>query len=90
MTPREKKKNHICGGGSSFRNYHGHSHYSCHWENTVPSLKEWFSILPLPEEIQSDNGSHFTVMVIQDWAKEEEIQWVFHTPCYLQANGIAE
>lgn len=33
-------------------------------ENTVPRLKEWFSMLPLPEEIQSDNGLHFTVMVI--------------------------
>lgn len=45
-------------------------------ENTVYSLKEWFSTLPLLEEIQSDNGSQFTVMVVQDWAKEEGMLWV--------------
>ncbi|GAB0209671.1 pol-like protein ENS-3 [Grus japonensis] len=59
-------------------------------ENTVHSLKEWFRTLPLPEEIQSDNGSHFSATVVQDWAKEEGIRWVFHTPYYPQANGIVE
>lgn len=59
-------------------------------ENTVKGLKEWFSTLPLPEEIQSDNGSHFTATMVQNWAKEEGIQWVFHTPYYPQANGIVE
>jgi len=43
-------------------------------ENTVKALKGWFSTLPLPEEIQSDNGSHFTATVIQDWAKEKGIR----------------
>jgi len=59
-------------------------------DNTVYSLKEWFSTLPLPEEIQSDNGTHFTATVVQDWAKEEGIRWVFHTPYYPQANSIVE
>ncbi|GAB0208371.1 pol-like protein ENS-3 [Grus japonensis] len=59
-------------------------------ENTVHSLKEWFSTLPLPEEIQSDNGSHFSATVVQDWVKEEGIRWVFHTPYYPRANGIVE
>jgi len=58
-------------------------------DNTVYSLKEWFSILPLPEEIQSDNSSHFTATVVQDWTKEG-IRWVFYTPYYPQANGIVE
>lgn len=35
-------------------------------ENTVHSLKGWFSTLPLPEEIQSDNRSHITARVVQD------------------------
>ncbi|NAW49656.1 transposase family protein, partial [Salmonella sp. gx-f5] len=48
-------------------------------ENIVKGLKGWFSTLPLPEEIQSDNGSHFTAAVVQDWAREEGIRWVFHT-----------
>ncbi|KAK4819789.1 hypothetical protein QYF61_011389 [Mycteria americana] len=59
-------------------------------ENTMKGLKGWFSTLPLPEEIQSDNGSHFTAVVVQNWAKEEGIRWVFHTPYYPQANGIVE
>jgi len=59
-------------------------------EITVYSLKEWFSTLPLPDETESDNGSHFTDRVVQDWAKEEGIRWVFHTPYYPQANGIGE
>lgn len=28
--------------------------------------------------------------MVQDWAREEGIQWVFHTPYYPQANGIVE
>jgi len=59
-------------------------------DNTVHSLKEQFSTLPLPEEIQGDNGSHFTATVVQDWAKEGGIRWVFHTPYCPQANGIVE
>lgn len=34
-------------------------------ENTVHSLKGWFSTLPLLE-IQSDNRSHITARVVQD------------------------
>jgi len=59
-------------------------------ENTVKAPKGWFSMVPLPEEIYSDNSSHFTATVVQDWVKEEGIRWVFHTPYYPQANGIAE
>lgn len=43
-------------------------------------MKEWFSILPLPLEIQSGNGSGFIAMMVQDWSKEEEIWWIFHIP----------
>ncbi|KAF1542199.1 hypothetical protein FQV10_0007981, partial [Eudyptes schlegeli] len=33
---------------------------------------------------------HFTAGVVQEWAKGEGIQWIFHTPYYPQANGIVE
>ena len=46
--------------------------------------------MPKPQLIQSDNGSQFTAGVLQEWAKGKGIQWVFHTPCYPQANGIEE
>lgn len=59
-------------------------------ENTVKVLKRWFSYLPKPKSIQSDNGSHFTAGVVQEWAKDEGVQWTFHTPYYPQANGIVE
>ena len=59
-------------------------------DNTVKGLKLWFSCLPKSKSIQSDNGSHFTAGVVQEWAQNEGIQWVFHTPYYPQANGIVE
>ncbi|TRZ09556.1 hypothetical protein HGM15179_017555, partial [Zosterops borbonicus] len=51
-------------------------------ENTIKALQIWFGTFPKPQEIQSDNGSHFTAKVVQEWT--------FHTPYYPQANGIVE
>jgi len=59
-------------------------------ENTVKALKEWFGTFPKPQSIQSDNGSHFTAKIVQEWVAQEGISWVFHTPYYPQANGIVE
>ncbi|KAK4810477.1 hypothetical protein QYF61_004257 [Mycteria americana] len=58
--------------------------------NTVRGLSVWFSNLPTPDVIQSDNGSHFSCKEVQDWAKQEGIRWVFHTPYYPQSNGMVE
>jgi len=35
-------------------------------ENTIRGLKIWFSFLPKPKSIQLDNGSRFTVRVVQE------------------------
>ena len=43
-------------------------------DQTVRALQKWFSILPIPECIQSDNGLHFTATVVQDWARGEAIK----------------
>ena len=59
-------------------------------ENTVKALKGWFGTFPKPHSIQSDNGSHFTAKLVQEWAAREGISWVFHTPYYPQANRIVE
>lgn len=56
----------------------------------VKGLRIWFSSFPKPKTIQSDNGTHNTAITVQEQAKEEGIQWVFHTPYYPQGNGIAE
>ncbi|KAF1541853.1 hypothetical protein FQV19_0015112, partial [Eudyptula minor] len=42
--------------------------------NTVRGLSFWFSNLPTPDVIQSDNGSHFSCKEVQDWAKQEGIK----------------
>ncbi|KAF1438759.1 hypothetical protein FQV07_0009192, partial [Pygoscelis papua] len=49
-------------------------------DQTVQVLRKWFSILPILDCIQSDNGSHFMATVVQDWARGEGVKWVFHTP----------
>ncbi|KAK4810584.1 hypothetical protein QYF61_007321 [Mycteria americana] len=58
--------------------------------NTVRGLSFWFSSLPTPDVIQSDNGSRFSCKEVQDWAKQEGIRWVFHTPYYPQSNGMRQ
>lgn len=58
--------------------------------NTLEALKMWFCFSPKPLALQSDNGSHFTAPIVQEWAKEEGIQCIFHTPYSPQANGIVE
>lgn len=57
---------------------------------TISGFSNWFSSLPVPDSIQCDNGSHFTSVMVQDWAKRDGIKGVFHTPYYPQANWIVE
>lgn len=48
-------------------------------ENTVHSLKELFSTLPLPQEIPSDNGSHFTATVYKTGQRKKGSSGYFTT-----------
>lgn len=57
---------------------------------TIAALRHWLSILSMPECIQSDNGSHFTATLVQNWAQGEGVKWIFHSPYYPQGNGIVE
>lgn len=59
-------------------------------QSTIQGLSSWFSILPIPDSIQSDNGSHFTSKEVQEWVKQEGIKWIFHTPYYPLSNGIVK
>lgn len=60
-------------------------------DNAVKALQGWFGTFPKPQEIQSDNRSHFTARGVQPWAKGEGIKRSFHTPFhYPQAKGILE
>ncbi|RMB88954.1 hypothetical protein DUI87_34662 [Hirundo rustica rustica] len=40
-----------------------------------------------PERIESDNGTHFKNSLINTWAREHGIEWVYHIPCHAPAAG---
>ncbi|KAK4817076.1 hypothetical protein QYF61_027105 [Mycteria americana] len=43
-----------------------------------------------PERIESDNGTHFQNNLIDTWAKEHGIEWVYHIPYHAPASGKVE
>ncbi|GAB0202217.1 hypothetical protein GRJ2_002687300 [Grus japonensis] len=43
-----------------------------------------------PERIESDNGTHFQNNLIDPWAKEHGIEWVYHIPYHAPASGKIE
>ncbi|GAB0209867.1 hypothetical protein GRJ2_003452400 [Grus japonensis] len=43
-----------------------------------------------PERIESDNGTHFRNNLIDTWAKEHGIEWVYHIPYHVPASGKIE
>ncbi|XP_064900755.1 uncharacterized protein LOC135577045 isoform X1 [Columba livia] len=43
-----------------------------------------------PEIIKSDNGSHFKNSIIDNWAEEHGIEWVYHIPHHAPASGKIE
>ncbi|GAB0206554.1 mitochondrial enolase superfamily member 1 [Grus japonensis] len=43
-----------------------------------------------PERIESDNGTHFRNNLIDTWAKEHGIEWVYHIPYHAPASGKME
>ncbi|GAB0204053.1 hypothetical protein GRJ2_002870900 [Grus japonensis] len=43
-----------------------------------------------PERIKSDNGTHFQNNLIDSWAKEHGIEWVYHIPYHAPASGKIE
>ncbi|RMC20576.1 hypothetical protein DUI87_01427 [Hirundo rustica rustica] len=40
-----------------------------------------------PERIESDNGTHFKNSLINTWAREHGIEWVYHIPYHAPAAG---
>ncbi|RMB97142.1 hypothetical protein DUI87_26426 [Hirundo rustica rustica] len=43
-----------------------------------------------PERIESDNGTHFKNSLINTWAREHGIEWVYHIPYHTPAAGKVE
>ncbi|KAF4794331.1 uncharacterized protein K02A2.6-like protein [Turdus rufiventris] len=43
-----------------------------------------------PERIESDNGTHFKNVLINTWAREHGIEWIYHIPYHPPAAGKVE
>ncbi|RMC18055.1 hypothetical protein DUI87_04934 [Hirundo rustica rustica] len=66
----------------------------------VPHATAWNTILGLekqvlwrhgtPERIESDNGTHFKNGLINTWAREHGIEWIYHIPYHAPAAGKVE
>ncbi|RMB92672.1 hypothetical protein DUI87_30981 [Hirundo rustica rustica] len=66
----------------------------------VPHATAWNTILGLekqvlwrhgtPERIESDNGTHFKNSLINTWAREHGIEWIYHIPYHAPAAGKVE
>ncbi|KAK4807213.1 hypothetical protein QYF61_024333 [Mycteria americana] len=66
----------------------------------VPHATAWNTLLGLekqvlwrhgtPERIESDNGTHFRNNLIDTWAKDHGIEWVYHIPYHAPASGKFE
>ncbi|GAB0209414.1 insertion element IS476 uncharacterized 39.2 kDa protein-like [Grus japonensis] len=66
----------------------------------VPHATAWNTILGLekqvlwrhgtPERIESDNRTHFRNNLIDTWAKERGIEWVYHIPYHAPASRKIE
>jgi len=66
----------------------------------VPHATAWNTILGLekqvlwrhstPERTESDNGTQFKNSLINNWANEHGIEWVYHIPYHAPASGKIE
>uniref|UniRef100_A0A8C3ETQ1 ribonuclease H n=1 Tax=Corvus moneduloides TaxID=1196302 RepID=A0A8C3ETQ1_CORMO len=43
-----------------------------------------------PDRIESDNGTHFKNSLINTWAREHGIEWIYHIPYHAPAAGKVE
>ncbi|RMB92599.1 hypothetical protein DUI87_30908 [Hirundo rustica rustica] len=43
-----------------------------------------------PERIESDNGTHFKNSLINTWARDHGIEWIYHIPYHAPAAGKVE
>lgn len=59
-------------------------------KNTIKTLEIIALYYGMPMQIQSDNGSHFKGKQIQDYAEQNNIEWIYHIPYYPQAAGLIE
>ncbi|TRZ07196.1 hypothetical protein HGM15179_019908 [Zosterops borbonicus] len=60
-------------------------------QNTILGLeKQVLRRHGTPERIESNSGTHFKNSLIESWAREHGIGWVFHIPYHAPASGEVE
>ena len=57
---------------------------------TVRKMREVFATHGLPDEIVTDNGTHFTGTEFQRFMAQNGIRHIKITPYHLSSNGLAE
>lgn len=43
-----------------------------------------------PDRTESDNGNHFKNTLVNSWAKDHGIEWIYHIPCHAPSFGKME
>ncbi|RMC03513.1 hypothetical protein DUI87_20712 [Hirundo rustica rustica] len=56
--------------------------------NTILGLEK--QVHGTPKRIESDNGTHFKNSLINTWAREHGIEWMYHIPYHAPAAGKVE
>ena len=59
-------------------------------QGTVKRMREVFATHGLPDEIVTDNGTHFTGIEFQQFMAQNGIQHIKVTPYHPSSNGLAE
>ena len=57
---------------------------------TIKALTKLMSAYRTPQVVESDQGTHFTGAMIQRWAEENNLEWLFHLPYDPTGAGLIE
>nr|XP_044617789.1 uncharacterized protein LOC123281943 [Equus asinus] len=67
-----------------------HPHRRATQQTTIKTLGITQLYFGTPQQIQSDNGTHFTGKLVQCFAKTHHIEWIYHILYYPQAADLIE
>lgn len=60
-------------------------HYSTTWNTMLTLEKQALWQCGSTERIDSNNGTYFKNSLMNTWAREYSIEWVYHIPCHAPA-----
>ncbi|RMC05629.1 hypothetical protein DUI87_17714 [Hirundo rustica rustica] len=65
-------------------------HHATAWNTILGLEKQILWRHGTPERIESNSGTHFKNSLINTWAREHGIEWVYHIPYHVPAAGKVE